>query len=86
MATAATDSDFPLATDDPFTPDNGHGSANAGGEVNDAAGASGGNSGSGQLSQGALIAIIVVVSVVAVLGGMRLPPQPIRFLGDKFPA
>ncbi|EMR70262.1 hypothetical protein MGN70_000116 [Eutypa lata] len=67
MATT-TAADFPLATTDPYVIDNDHGSANAGGEVNDAAGAAGSSPGVAQISQGALIAIIVVVSVVGALG------------------
>lgn len=69
MATT-TAADFPLATTDPYVADNDHGSANAGGEVNDAAGAAGSSTGAIRISQGALIAIIVVVSVVGVLGSM----------------
>ncbi|RYP47957.1 hypothetical protein DL768_006054 [Monosporascus sp. mg162] len=68
MATTTADNSFPLATSDPFIVDNGHGSANAGGQVNDDAGAAGSSPGAAQISQGALIAIIIVVSVVAVLG------------------
>lgn len=72
MATT-TANDFPLSTDDPYVADNGHGSANAGGEVNDAAGAAGSSPGVAQISQGALIAIIVVVSVVGALGSISTP-------------
>ncbi len=74
MATT-TATDFPLATSDPYVTDNDHGSANAGGEVNDAAGAAGSSPGAAQISQGALIAIIVVVSVVGALGSMISPPR-----------
>lgn len=74
MATT-TSSAFPLATEDPYTggQDASAGSANSGGAVDDAAGASGGTSGAVELSHGALVAIIVVVVVVAI-GGSKFPP------------
>ncbi|RYP01269.1 hypothetical protein DL763_000241 [Monosporascus cannonballus] len=68
MATTTAEDDFPLATSSPFIINNSHGSANAGGQVNDDAGAAGSSPGAAQISQGALIAIIIVVSVVGVLG------------------
>lgn len=73
MATTTT-SAFPLATEDPYTggQDASAGSANSGGAVDDAAGASGGTSGAVELSHGALVAIIVVVVVVAI-GGSKFP-------------
>ncbi|KAF3015884.1 hypothetical protein G7054_g6965 [Neopestalotiopsis clavispora] len=69
MATTTTAA-FPLATEDPYTggQDASAGSANSGGAVDDAAGASGGTSGAVELSHGALVAIIVVVVVVAIGG------------------
>ena len=66
MATS-TSNPFPLATD-PGATDNSAGSVNAGGSVDNAAGASGGSYSGAQISQQALIAIIVVVVVVAILG------------------
>lgn len=65
---STSNSPFPLDGADNYTGDNSEGSANAGGGVNDAAGAAGSSPYNGGLSQGALIAIIVVVSVVGVLG------------------
>jgi hypothetical protein len=69
----SSNSAFPLDGSDNYTGDNSEGSANAGGGVNDAAGAAGSSPYNGGISQGALIAIIVVVSVVGVLGSMSTP-------------
>ncbi|KAI8631050.1 hypothetical protein F5Y19DRAFT_20192 [Xylariaceae sp. FL1651] len=65
-----TATNFPLSTADPYSAggDNQPGSANAGGAVDDAAGAAGSSPGAIQISHGALIAIIVVVAVVVVAG------------------
>ncbi|KAH7040837.1 uncharacterized protein B0I36DRAFT_344513 [Microdochium trichocladiopsis] len=64
---SSTVNPFPLATEAGAT-DNSAGSVNAGGQVDNAAGASGGSFSGAQISPTAIIAIIVVVSVVAVLG------------------
>ncbi|KAK6080625.1 hypothetical protein SCUP234_05171 [Seiridium cupressi] len=66
----STSTAFPLATEDPYTggQDDGAGSANSGGSIDDAAGAAGSTTGAVELSHGALVAIIVVVVIVAIGG------------------
>ncbi|KAI0601147.1 hypothetical protein F4775DRAFT_480963 [Biscogniauxia sp. FL1348] len=66
---ATSTGSFPLSTEVPYgTGDSGPGSANSGGAVDDAAGASGSSPGAVQISHNAIIAIIIVVAVVSVLG------------------
>lgn len=73
---ASATSAFPLASESPTGGnDNGSGSANAGGSVDDAAGASGSSPGAVELSHGALVAIIIVVVVVALLGSTFRDPS-----------
>ncbi|KAH9907317.1 hypothetical protein F4778DRAFT_531102 [Xylariomycetidae sp. FL2044] len=67
MATTTSEA-FPLSTDDASYEGIGSGTANSGGAIDDAAGASGTSYGSAPISHGAMIAIIIVVAIVGVLG------------------